>query len=161
MPSRGACSLPPRWLGADDPAAERLHTGQQLTDAEGLGHIVVGTDGQAADLILLLPLGTQDNDADLLVGAADGLAEREAIHARQHHVQDGRVTARALLQKRQGRFGAVRLHSLHPGQTQVQRYHLANAGLIFHYQNLDHLSFLRFYPVCLMRKARHVTKNHF
>ena len=73
----------------------------------------------------------------------------------------GAITARALLQKRQGRFGAVRLHSLHPGQTQVQRYHLTNAGLIFHYQNLDHLSFLRFYPVCLMRKARHVTKNHF
>ena len=74
-------------------AAERLHPGQQLTDAERLGHIVIGTDGQAADLILLLPLGAQDDNADLLIGAADGLAEREAIHARQHHVQNGRIAA--------------------------------------------------------------------
>ena len=62
---------------------DSLHTGQQLTDAEGLGHIVVGTDGQAANFILLLPLGAQDDDADLLVGAANGLAEREDVYKRQ------------------------------------------------------------------------------
>ena len=72
------------------------------------------------------------------MGAADGLAQGEAVHARQHHIQNGRIAARALLQQRQSRFGAVRLHSLHPGQTQVQRDHLPDAGFILYYQNLDH-----------------------
>ncbi len=60
------------------------------------------------------------------------------VHARQHHVQNGRITARALLQQRQSRFGAVRLHSLHPGQTQVQRDHLADAGFIFYNKHSYH-----------------------
>ena len=123
---------------AAHPAAEGLHTGQQLTDAEGLGHIVIRADGQAADLVLLLPLGTQDDDADLLVGAADGLAEREPIHAGQHHIQNGSITAGLLLQQRQGGFGAIGLHRLHPRQPQVQRDHLADAGFILYHKYLDH-----------------------
>ena len=89
-------------LGPVHPTAERLHTGQQLAHAEGFGHVIVGTDGQAADLVLLLPLGTQDDDADLLVGAADRFAERKTVHARQHHIQNGRIAAGLLGQQRQG-----------------------------------------------------------
>ena len=125
-------------LGADHPAAQRLHTRQQLADAEGLGHVIVCADGQTADFILLLPLGTEDDDADLLVGAADGLAQREPVHARQHHVQNSGITAGLLCQQRQSGFGAFGLHHLHPRMAQVQGDHIADIGFIFYNKHSYH-----------------------
>ena len=62
-------------------------TDQQLAHTKGCGHVIVGTEGQAPDLVLRLPLGAEDDDADLLVGAADRFAERKTVHARQHHIR--------------------------------------------------------------------------
>ena len=126
-----------------DAAAQRFHTGQQFAYAERLGHIVIGTNRKAADLVLLLSLGAEDDNTDLLIGAADGLAQGEAVHARQHHIQNGRIAARLLLQQRQSRLGAFGLHSLHARKAQVQRDHLADVGFIFNDKHSYHELFLR------------------
>ena len=120
------------------PAAERLDPGQQLADREGLGHIIVRADGQAPDLVLLLALGAEDDDADLLVGTADGLAEGEAVHPRQHHIQDGGAAVGGLLQRGQRLLGAAGLEHLHPVAAQVQRDDFADAGLILYHQYFYH-----------------------
>ena len=74
----------------------------------------------------------------MLVGAADGLAQRESVHARQHHVQNGGIAAGFLRQQRQGGFGAFSLHHLHPRMAQVQGDHIADIGFIFYNKHSYH-----------------------
>ena len=167
-PARSRCSPvrpePAPCLGAGrtaHAAAERFHTGQQLTDAEGLGHSVVGTDGQAADLILPCPLGTW-----CMMMPIFWSVRRMNFGQSEKPFMPGSIMSRmarhspAAAPEEAGPLALSASTALHPGQTQVQRYHLANATHL-PLPEPDHLSFLRFYPVCLMRKARYVTKNHF
>ena len=74
-----AVELAAAELGAD--AAE------QLADAEGLGHVVVGADLEADDLVDLGVLRRQQDDRDG-AAAADVAADVEAAAARHHDVED-------------------------------------------------------------------------
>ena len=66
------------------------HPGQQLTGAEGLGDIVVGTKVEGLDLILLGGAGRQDDDGGqiLLPDGADGV---QTVPIGQAEVQDDEV----------------------------------------------------------------------
>ena len=70
-----------------------LDPGHQLQRIEGLGHIVVGPDGQAGDLVQVLHLGGEHDHREM-VPLPDPPAEGEAVHAGHHHVQDCQVQRR-------------------------------------------------------------------
>ena len=82
----GPVELAAAQLGAD--AAE------QLADRERLGHVVVGADLEADDLVDLGVLGGQQDDRHRAAGA-DVAADVEAAAARHHDVEDQQVEARA------------------------------------------------------------------
>ena len=72
------------------PAERRVDPGQELLDAEGLGHVVVGAQVERADLVGLGPAGRQHDDAD--VGQlADVAAQLEPVGVGQHQVEQHEV----------------------------------------------------------------------
>ena len=95
-------------------------------------------DGQAADLVALLPFGRHDDNADVAVTAADRLAEAQAVHARQHNIQKCRVAAFPAVHQLQRALGTGGFDDLPAGHFQVQSYHFADAGFVFDYQNSFH-----------------------
>ena len=121
-----------------DAAAQRFHTGQQFAYAERLGHIVIGTNRKAADLVLLLSLGAEDDNADLLIGAADGLAQGEAVHARQHHIQNDKLRLRGAHGLPERLRGFKALHFVSAG-LQCILLQLADGGIVLY--NIDHPCF--------------------
>src|SRR4051794_39103048 len=71
-------------LGA---AQQRAHAGDELARAEGLGHVVVGAEVQAADALVLAGAGAQHEDRDGRLGAdrrADLLAGQVGEHPVEH-----------------------------------------------------------------------------
>ena len=130
-----------------DAAGQCFQPGHQLRHREGLGNVIVRTDGQPADLIALLPFGRHDNDADLVVLAADRLAQTQTVHSGQHNVQQGGVALLAMVHQFQGALCTGGLHDLPAGHFQVQGDHFADARFVFYDQNSFHsLSFLYAVP---------------
>src|SRR5699024_11237612 len=86
-------------------AEDGADAGDDLFEAEGLGHIVIAADGQTGDLVRgVITRGEEDDGsvhADLAQAASDG----EAVHVRQHHVEDEEVDV-GMFGQAQGR-GAV------------------------------------------------------
>ena len=72
-------------------AQEGLDAGLQLLNGEGLGDVVVTTDGEPLDKVFLQVLGGQEDDGDFLVQLADLLGQRETVHQGHHHVHDADV----------------------------------------------------------------------
>ena len=70
------------------PTLPHLDAGQQLVHAERLGDIIVGTQAEALQNIVLLLLGRQDDDGHHRLYGLDLLQQSEAIHHRHHHIGD-------------------------------------------------------------------------
>ena len=68
------------------PTQHGLHPGNQLTDAERLGDIVVGADGEADEPVHLVGAGGDDDDVAVAEGA-DLAAHLHPVHAGQAQVQ--------------------------------------------------------------------------
>jgi hypothetical protein len=73
-------------LGAAD---EGLEAGVQLGEGEGLGEVVVAAGLQAADAVVELGAGTEDDDGQLVLLRAQGLDQRQPIELGEHEVNDG------------------------------------------------------------------------
>ena len=95
-------------------AAQRgLHPRAELAHRERLGDVVVRAELEAEDLVDLLGLGREHDDRHGLALGAQAPADLEAVHARQHHVEDDQVED--LLVEARERFSAVRrLHHFVP-----------------------------------------------
>jgi len=78
----------------------------QLGHREGLGDIVVGSQGQAADDVLVRGLGGEHDDGLLRVALADSVADLEAVDPGQHDVEQDQVEGAA--QGHRQAFSAVR-----------------------------------------------------
>ena len=68
----------------------RLHTCNQLTWAERLGHIIIRAKTQSPDLIDIILLGRNHNDRRILL-LTDLPADIKAIHLRKHQIQDDQI----------------------------------------------------------------------
>ncbi len=91
-------------------AQQRMHAGGQLAQAKRLGHVVVGTQVQADDLVNLLAFGGEHQDQSFVVFGAKLLADVVSAQARQHNVEhDERGTVllhggEGLIASRTGRY---------------------------------------------------------
>lgn len=95
--------------GALRPPEHRLHARQQFAHAEGLGHVVVRAQLQAAHDVKLGAPGSEHDDWH--AGPLPQLGtESEAVHPRQHHVEQHQV-GRAPRNRLQSRLGLD--HTLH------------------------------------------------
>ena len=77
-------------LGGADPAQQRPDAGRQLLGGEGLGEVVVGARLEAGDHVVGVVASGHHDDGHV-AGAADRAAELEAVHARQHDVDQYHV----------------------------------------------------------------------
>ena len=68
-------------------AQDGLNTEHELLHGEGFGDIVVGTNLEAFEDILLKRLGGQEDDGHVGIGRADLLCEGEAVFLGHHHVE--------------------------------------------------------------------------
>src|ERR1035438_2005754 len=68
-----------------------FHPGEQLPDAEGLGDVIVRAQFQAADNVILLPLGGEHDDGHVQLAGPGSPADLIAIDLRQHQVQQQQV----------------------------------------------------------------------
>src|SRR5687768_7147353 len=68
-----------------------LYPGQQLSDTERFGHVIVGANFQATDLVVVLGFGRQHYDGCLILLAADLLADLVAVNVRQHQIKKDAV----------------------------------------------------------------------
>ena len=84
-------------------AQNGLHPGQELRDLKGLDDVVVGPQAQALDPVLHRAAGGDEDDGDLQGGQV--LHQLEAVHPREHHVQEDQVVPLGL--HRVGGVGAV------------------------------------------------------
>ena len=74
---------------------QRLDPAHQLAQAKRLGHVVVGAELQADDLVHLLVAGGQDQDRCLGAARAEASQNLEAVDARQADVQDYEIRSLA------------------------------------------------------------------
>ena len=87
-----------RWLAVGiglAAAHDGLHAGSELLGAEGLGHVVVGADLQAAQDILFLVARRQHDDRRLGI-VTDAAADLEAVNLRQVAVEQDDIRALGL-----------------------------------------------------------------
>ncbi len=70
---------------------DSLDAHHELLHGEGLGDIVVGTQLEAFEDILLQRLGRQEDDRHLGVALTNLLSQRETVLLRHHHVEDADV----------------------------------------------------------------------
>jgi len=82
------------------PTKHGLGPQHQLGHGEGLGHVVVRSQGQAPNDILVRRLGGKHDDGLLRILLPDPVADLEAVQTRQHDVQQYQVedTAQGLCQ---------------------------------------------------------------
>ncbi len=91
------------------------HAGQHLADGKGFGNVVVGTEVEAGDRIVLRIAGRAEDDGDPCrfgVGLEDS-GHLEAAHLAHHDVeQDQRVALGVHLERLFGTVGDIRLIAL-------------------------------------------------
>ena len=75
------------------PAEDRLYPRDQLSDAEGLGQVIVGAHLQPDHAVDLGRFGGQHQDRCVMVAGAQAAAEFQPLHARQHQIEDDQVPA--------------------------------------------------------------------
>ena len=136
-------------LAAADAAVERVHAREQLGGGEGLGDIVVRAGHEAGDLVHLLALGAEHEDAHLRAGRADAAADLKAVDIRQHHVEQRNERVRILLELFERLLACGRLNGLVTGPAQVDDDEAADAGLILKYENFLHVVHIPFQRQCV------------
>ena len=67
-----------------------LYPGNQLTGAEGLGHVVVSAQAKAADLIDVILFGRHHQDRNIF-GFPDLAAYFKAVNTGKHKIQDDQI----------------------------------------------------------------------
>src|SRR5690606_23235947 len=90
-PGAARAGIDPQIAGVEDLAApgglavgaahDRAHAGEQLTEAERFGDVVVSAELQAGDAVDLILAGGEHQDRDVALLAQDA-ADREAVQAR-------------------------------------------------------------------------------
>src|SRR3569623_1117828 len=88
---RESAGLDDRLRMAFRPAHDGVDTGDQLILVEGLGHVVVGTEAEPADLILDAGKAGEDQDGGLHLGDAEGAEHLVAAHVGQVQVKQDDV----------------------------------------------------------------------
>jgi hypothetical protein len=76
--------------GGLSPAQHRPHAADELAWAEGLGDVVVGSELQASNAVILLALGRKHNHRDAR-DLADQAQRLEAVEVRHHHVEQDQI----------------------------------------------------------------------
>ena len=116
-------------------AQEGAHAGEELGEAEGLGHVVVGTRVQADDHVDLVRAGSQDQNRHAVAGGADLAGHIQAVHVGQAQVQDNQVDAANVGEC----FGArrVRAHVV-PFPAQSAGQGLGDSRIVFNEENCSH-----------------------
>src|SRR6266851_1268880 len=87
-------------LGVESHAAQLgRDAGNELPWAEGFHHVVVGADAQSADAIGFFGARGQQDDRDSDVRLPELLADFQAVHSREHDVEDDDVRRMFLIQR--------------------------------------------------------------
>ena len=115
---------------AANAAVEGVDAGGELCGGEGLGDVVVGPGHKAGDLVHLLGAGGEHDDADLRVARPDAAADLEAVHIRQHDVQQGHTHVGVQAQLLQGLLPGAGLDGLIPGAVEVDDHKAADVRFI-------------------------------
>ena len=121
------------------PAVDGIHPGQQFGGGKGLGDVVIGAKHQPLDLVHLLALGREHDDADAAALLPDAAAYFKAVDARQHDVQNGDVKVAAGLGKGlQGCFAAGHIHHIIAHPLKVEHHKGADIVFVLHHKDLTH-----------------------
>ena len=78
-------------LGGGGAPQDRTDPGHHFVEREGLGDVVVTSDGQTDDLVLGVITGREEQDGEVPSGGAELAGDGEPVHIRQHHVHHGQV----------------------------------------------------------------------
>ena len=68
-----------------------MHPGDDFSEREGLGHVVVTTNGEPGQLVLQGVTRRQEKDGDAQTVGAQPPGHLEAVEVGQHHVEDHEV----------------------------------------------------------------------
>ena len=112
-------------------AIECLHTGGQLCQRKGLGHIIVRTAGKPPDLVAFSGQRGQHDDAHSGTFAAQLGANIKARAVRQHHIQQGDGHIGVLLRTSKCLRTGAAFQNLIPRLAEAHGHQLADAVFIF------------------------------
>ena len=120
------------------PAKHGPHSGHELARVEGLGEIVVGAELEPDHFVHVFALGRQHDDgqARQIGSGADPSADLEAVHAREHEVEEDELGP--ALGERGETPGAVRGHRhVDIVLAEIFRHEGAQAGVVVDEQRGD------------------------
>ncbi len=122
------------FVGLHRAPQDRLDTGDDLVEAEGLGDVVVAADGQAGDLVFGVVLRREEQDGGRIAGAAEALGDAESVHVGKHYVEDDEV--RFLFEDRGDGLRTV-ADSAHgeTGEAEAGGEEIADVGLVVDDEN--------------------------
>ena len=116
----------------------RLHTGNQLTWTERLGHIIICAKTKSTNLInVVLLCGNHDDRCIFLL--TDLSANVETVHLRKHQIQNNQIKFFFHGTYKTGISTVLNLH-LKTGKLQIVLLQICNRFLIFYDQNSTHSS---------------------
>lgn len=116
-------------LEAAGPTQHGADAGDDLFEAEGLRDVVIAADGQAGDLVRGVITGGEEHDRSVHADLAEATRDGEAVHVRQHHVEDEEIGVGLLGQTKS--FGAVGSRDdVESCEAQAGREEFADIGLI-------------------------------
>ena len=120
-------------------ADECVHAGNKLGRGEGLCDIVVSAGHKAGDLVNLLILGGEHDDAHLGAGGADTAADLETVNIGQHNVKQSKADAGIDLQLLQCLLTVFGLDRLKAVAAQIDDHKAADIGFVFKNKNFLHV----------------------
>ena len=126
-----------RLVGDDGRAShERTQPGDDLLEAERLGHVVVATGREPGDPVLDGVLGGEEEDGDGVVVGAHPAQHLEPVEVGQHHVEHDRVGLEVARSLDRLDPGAGRAH-LPALVAQSHRQQLGEVGLVVDDEDAD------------------------
>jgi len=130
-------------------AQHRAYAGDELLQAERLGHVVVAADGEAFDLLLRRVACGQEHDRHVMAVGAEPLDHREAVAVGEHDIEHHEVGAERL--RRPERFGAI-ARDLHaePLVPEGGRDEIRYVGFVVDNEDagISHTRMMAYQPVC-------------
>lgn len=138
LDSQGAPVQDTWWTGRRDgsPPERRPHPGQQLAQRERLDNVVVRSEFQAVDLVLLLSSRREQEYRHLQTLPPDILQNLESIDPGQHDVQDEQVEVITLLPNViQSSFSVNCRQDVVSLTNEVKRQRAPERWIIFNQQN--------------------------
>ena len=110
----------------------------QFARLERLGQIVIRPQFQPDHAVHHVAPCRQHHDRQFAL-APDGAAQFEAVHFRQHHVEDGGIET-AGTQQAQSFRGCKRLHQFQPKTTEIGRQRRPQIRIVIDQQNACHVA---------------------